>query len=338
MVSPAPPLPSTPAFFIRSIPIHGDLILSPMDGFSDLPFRSLCRELGSAISYTEFVNCLNLIPPGGKPKRTLPAHIFEKLAFLPGERPVAFQIFDSDPDRMLEAALRLQELRPDFIDINMGCSVSSVSGRGAGAGLLRSPLKIARIFKKLSHTLDVPVTGKIRLGWDENARNYMLVARVIEENGGALVAVHGRTKSQGYGGNADWDAITEVKQAVSIPVLGNGDVRSAADIEQIKAYTGCDGVLIGRGAVGNPWIFSRLDRMQVSPREVQRTMLRHLDRMLTFYGQDRGLILFRKHASRYISPFPLSKEQRQRLLTAERPEQFQDFLEFLANLRFTAKL
>jgi nifR3 family TIM-barrel protein len=331
MFSPAPLPPRTPAFFIRSLPIHGDLILSPMDGFSDLPFRSLCRGLGSAISYTEFVNCLDLIPPGGKPKLTLPTHILKKLAFLPDERPVAFQIFDSDPDRMVGTALRLQDLRPDFIDINMGCSVSSVSGRGAGAGLLRSPLKIARIFKKLSRTLDIPVTGKIRLGWDDDARNYLLVARIIVENGGALVAVHGRTKSQGYGSSADWDAIAEVKQAVSIPVLGNGDVRSTADIEQIKAYTGCDGVLIGRGAVGNPWIFSRLDRTQVSPQEVQRTMLRHLESMLSFYGQERGLILFRKHASRYISPFPLSKEQHQRLLTAEHPEQFLELLECLAN-------
>jgi nifR3 family TIM-barrel protein len=321
----------SPCFHIGPIPIHGDLILSPMDGFSDLPFRSLCREMGSAISYTEFVNCLDLVPPGGKPKRALPAHILEKLAFLPDERPIAFQIFDSDPDRMLETTLRLQELRPDFIDINMGCSVSSVSGRGAGAGLLRSPLKIARIFKKLSSTLDVPVTGKIRLGWDENVQNYLLVARIIEENGGALAAVHGRTKSQGYGGRANWDAIAEVKQAVSIPVLGNGDVRSTADIEQIKAYTGCDGVLIGRGAVGNPWIFSRLDRIQVSSQEVQRTMLRHLERMLSFYGQERGLIRFRKHASRYLSPFPLSKEERQMLLTAECPEQFLELLDLTTN-------
>jgi nifR3 family TIM-barrel protein len=321
----------SPSFHIGPIPIHGDLMLSPMDGFSDLPFRSLCREMGSAISYTEFVNCLDLVPPGGKPKRNLPAHILEKLAFLPDERPVAFQIFDSDPDRMLETALRLQELRPDFIDINMGCSVGSVSGRGAGAGLLRSPLKIARIFKKLSSTLDVPVTGKIRLGWDENVQNYLLVARIIEENGGALVAVHGRTKSQGYGGRANWDAIAEVKQAISIPVLGNGDVRSTIDIERIKAYTGCDGVLIGRGAIGNPWIFSRLDRNQVSAQGVvQRTMLRHLESMLSFYGHDRGLIRFRKHTSRYISPFPLTKEQRCRLLTAERPEQFLELLESLA--------
>jgi nifR3 family TIM-barrel protein len=320
---------SNPSFHIGNIPVHGDLFLSPMDGFSDQPFRSLCRELGSAISYTEFINCLDLVPPGGKPQRSFPAHILKKLAFLPQERPVAFQIFDSDPGRMLEAALRLQELQPDFIDINMGCSVSSVSGRGAGAGLLLSPLKIARTFKKLSRALEVPVSGKIRLGWDERTQNYLLVARIIEENGGRLVAVHGRTRRQGYGGRANWDAIAKVKDVVSIPVLGNGDVRSTADIEWIKTYTGCDGVLIGRGAIGNPWIFSRLDRTEVPVEEVQRVMLHHLESMLAFYGSERGLILFRKHASRYISPFPLSKEQRQRLLTAELPEQFLELLDSL---------
>jgi nifR3 family TIM-barrel protein len=298
-----------------------------MDGFSDLPFRSLCRELGSSMSYTEFVNVLDFVPAGGRPPRQLPAHVEHKLTFLPHERPVVFQIFDNEPRRLLEVALRLQERGPDIIDINMGCSVSSVSGRGAGAGLLRSPLKIARIFRTLSRALQVPVTGKIRLGWDGSSRNYRLVARIIQENGGSLVAVHGRTKVQGYGGQADWDAIAEIKQAISIPVIGNGDVRTVADIEQMKAFTCCDGVMIGRGAVGNPWIFSRLDRQQVSPEQVRQVMLSHLERMLSFYGAELGLVRFRKHASRYLSPLPLGKEQRACLFSAERPDEFLNLLE-----------
>ena len=297
----------------------GDLILSPMDGFSDLPFRAMCRELGSAMSYTEFVNALDILQ--GNPR------VEKKLAYLPEERPVVFQIFDSEPDRIVEAALRLQERRPDIIDVNMGCSAKCVSGRGAGAGLLRTPLKVARIFKELSSRLEVPVTGKIRLGWDEQDRNYLLIARIVEENGGALLAVHGRTKAQGYGGQADWEAIAQVKQAVSIPVIGNGDIRTVADIERIKTYTGCDGVMIGRGAIGNPWIFSRLDREQVPPQQVRTVMLRHLERMLSFYEGDYGLVLFRKHASRYLSPFPLTPEQRARLMTAEQPEEFMDLLD-----------
>ena len=312
-------LPSTPAFYIQTIPVYGDLVLSPMDGFSDQPFRSLCRELGSAIIYTEFINAIDVVQ--SSPKND------QKMALLPAERPVVFQIFDNDPDRLLEAALNLQELGPDVIDINMGCSVRRVSGRGAGAGLLKTPLKIARIMRRLSQALEVPVTAKIRLGWDDSCRNYSLVARIIEESGGALIAVHGRTRAQGYSGKADWDAIAQVKDVVSIPVIGNGDVRSVADIEGLKKHTRCDAVMIGRGAVGNPWIFSYRDRAEVPLDQVRETMLDHLGRMLSFYGDERGLVLFRKHLSRYLSPYPLTKEVRQRLLTAEQREDFISLLD-----------
>jgi nifR3 family TIM-barrel protein len=310
-----------PAFFVRDIPVHGDLILSPMDGFSDQPFRLLCRSLGSAMSYTEFINALEVLQ--GHP------HLWRKLAYREEERPVVYQIFDSEPSRLLEVALRLQERGPDSIDINMGCSVRTVSGRGAGAGLLRQPEKVARIFELLSRSLEVPVTAKMRLGWDEDSRNYRLIARIVEENGAALIAVHGRTRSQGYGGRADWEAIAEIKRSVSIPVIANGDVTTAADIEQIKRETGCEGVMIGRAAIGNPWIFSRLEREQVSPDLLQDTMQRHLSSMLDFYGPERGLVLFRKHASRYLRPLNLSPEQRQRLLTSEQPV---EFLQSLASL------
>jgi tRNA-dihydrouridine synthase B len=307
------------SFHIGSIPVHGDRILSPMDGFSDLPFRLMCRELGSAMSYTEFINALDVLQ--GNP------HIARKLEYLPEERPVVFQIFDNDPQRLLETALRLQERCPDIIDINMGCSVNTVSGRGAGAGLLRSPAKVAQIFDLLSRSLEVPVTGKIRLGWDDESRNYLETARAVEENGGALIAVHGRTRAQGYGGRADWEPIAEIKAAVSIPVIGNGDVRRVADIERMKAQTGCDAVMIGRGAIGNPWIFSGMDRSEVPLDWVRATMLRHLERMLSFYDGDYGLVLFRKHASRYLSPLPLTRDQRKQLFTAEQPEQFLSLLD-----------
>jgi nifR3 family TIM-barrel protein len=293
-----------PTFMVREIPVYGDAILSPMDGYSDLPFRALCRELGSALSYTEFINALEILQ--GHP------HVHERLGYLPEEQPVAFQIFDSEPQRLLEAALRLQALGPAIIDINMGCSDKSVSGRGAGAGLLRTPLKIARIFRRLSRALEVPLTGKIRLGWDDDSRNHVLVARIIEENGGQLIAVHGRTRQQAYNGQADWDAIAEVRQAVKIPVIANGDVRTAQDIERLKDHTGCPAVMVGRSAIGNPWIFSHLDREQVPPGEVRRILLRHLELSLSYYGERRGLMLFRKHANRYLK---LSGELRQRTLT-----------------------
>jgi tRNA-dihydrouridine synthase B len=310
-----------PAFYVRDIPVYGDLILSPMDGFSDQPFRGLCRSLGSAMSYTEFINALDVLQ--GHP------HLWRKLAYLEEERPVVYQIFDSEPARLLEVALRLQDRGPDIIDVNMGCSVRTVSGRGAGAGLLRQPEKVGRIFELLSRSLEVPVTAKMRLGWDEDSRNYRLIARIVEENGAALIAVHGRTRAQGYGGRADWEAIAEIKSSVSIPVIANGDVTTAVDIEQIKRETGCEGVMIGRAAIGNPWIFSRLEREQVSTALLQETMQRHLESMLAFYGPERGLVLFRKHASRYLGPLNLPPEQRQRLLTAGQPV---EFLQSLASL------
>lgn len=312
-----------PVFHVGPVPVHGHAILSPMDGYSDLPFRALCRELGSAMSYTEFINALEILH--GHP------FVREKYTFLPAERPMVFQIFDSEPDRLVKTALRLRQFNPDIIDINMGCSAKTVSGRGAGAGLLRTPLKIARIFHRLTRLLDIPVTGKIRIGWDDTTRNHCLVARIIEEEGGALVAVHGRTKAQGYSGEADWDAIAEVRQAVRIPVIGNGDIRAAADIDRIMAHTGCTAVMIGRAAIGNPWIFSGLDRVQVGIPEVRRVLRRHLELSLDFYGPKRGLVLFRKHANRYVSPYGLSGEFRQRLLTCASPEIFLDMVDEILN-------
>jgi nifR3 family TIM-barrel protein len=303
-----------PAFFIRDIPIHGDTILSPMDGYSDLPFRTMCRRLGSAISYTEFVNCLDVVHNTGD--------LALRLQYAEWERPITFQIFDDDPERMLEAALILREKDPDIIDVNMGCSDKKVSGRGAGAGLLRKPGKIGEIFRELTDALDIPVSGKIRLGWDDAHLNYVEVARIIEDNGGSLVAVHGRTKAQSYKGEANWAALAEIKRAVSIPVIGNGDVRRVGDIQRMKDYTGVDGVMIARAAIGNPWIFARLNREEVPEGEVRALMLRHLNEMLDFYGAERGLVLFRKHASKYIAPYGLTKASRIQLLTAEQPEEF----------------
>ena len=242
-ISSGVPLTETPPTFkVGDLPIHGDLILSPMDGYSAWPFRSLCRERGSAMSYTEFVNVRDIL------KR--PGYVLPKMQFNDDERPVVIQIYGDDPDDFLEAALEVQELGPDIIDINMGCPAKGIANRGAGVGLMRTPLKIARIFRKLTAALEVPVTGKIRLGWDEDCLTYKLVARIVEEEGGQLLAVHGRTKIQAYGGEADWDAIAEVVQSVSIPVIGNGDVNEVADIQRMKDHTGCAAVMIASTSSG----------------------------------------------------------------------------------------
>jgi tRNA-dihydrouridine synthase B len=317
---------ATPTFHVGDIPIYGESILSPMDGVSDWPFRSLCRRLGSAMSYTEFVRAEDVLQ-----ERT---SVFKKLTFDESERPVAFQIYGDSPDEIVEAALRIQDPstssgRPDTIDLNMGCPAKSVANRGAGVGMMRTPLKIAETFRKLTAALDIPVTGKMRIGW-KDCQNYKLVARIVEEEGGAAIAIHGRTKEQGYGGVADWDAIAEVKVAVKIPVIGNGDVRTVADIKRMQAYTGCDAVMIGRGAMANPWIFSGRDRGEVPPKEVRAFMREHLKRNIEFYGEDDGQRLFRKYVAQYLMMKNLTREDRRDILSKKPPAEFLAVLDEVA--------
>ncbi len=285
----------TPNFTIGTIPIYGDLILAPMDGITDLPFREICRGLGSAMVITEFINALDVIDHNPRyPKRT---------KFTPEQRPVSLQILGNDPDRMLVAAAEVvQAVQPDILDINIGCNSKRVTSRGAGAALMRTPEVIGRIFSLMTNAFTIPITGKIRIGWDDETLNYLEVAKVIQDNGGAMIAMHGRTRQQAYHGQARWNPIREIKQALQIPVIGNGDVRNTADIEKIKAETGCDGVMIGRAAVANPWIFSRLDRDQVPNQLVEATLLNHLDAMLAFYGE-RGVITFRKYLKAILKPY-----------------------------------
>ena len=309
--------PRTPTFFVREIPIYGDMLLAPMDGYSDWPFRSLCRKLGSAMSYTEFVKVEKILSRSKEPAK--------RLYFTEVERPITFQIYGDDPDLLLKAALIVEKLNPDIIDINMGCPAKSIADRGAGVGMMPTPLKIARTFRKLTSALKVPVTGKIRLGWDGN-KNYKLIARIVEENGGSLIAIHGRTKEQRYSGEADWDAIAEVKSTVRIPVLGSGDVRSVADIQRMKRHTNCDAVMIGRGAIANPWIFAGYDREQVPPELLHQTVREHLQKSIQFYGEEDGQRLFRKYAVQYLLLRTLDRDARKEILKARPSGEFLEML------------
>ncbi|MBI4772173.1 MAG: tRNA-dihydrouridine synthase [Chloroflexi bacterium] len=321
---------STPAFHVGPIAVPGDLILSPMDGFSDLPFRLICRELGSSMSYTEFVNVDEI-----SSSRRRDTRAWKKLAYHPTEHPtMVYQLYGHDVDRLTAVACRVvDEGRPDILDINMGCYVRSVSERGAGSGMLPPPGRIARLFSRLTESLSIPVTAKIRLGWDEGHRNYLEVARVLEDGGAALIAVHGRTQAQQYRGEADWAAIGEIKAAVKIPVAGNGDVKTVADIERMKRQTGCDAVMIGRAAVGNPWIFQRKDREQVTLADKIALVRRHLAENIEYYGPEIGLILFRKHVVKYIQGLPGEADMRIPLLTCRRAE---EFVEVIQQATFTA--
>jgi nifR3 family TIM-barrel protein len=269
------------------------------------------------MSYTEFVKVEKILSRSKEPAK--------RLYYEGAERPITFQIYGDDPDLILKAALIVEKLNPDIIDINMGCPAKSIADRGAGVGMMPTPDKIAETFKKLTSALKVPVTGKIRLGWDRD-KNYKLIARIVEENGGSLVAIHGRTKEQRYSGNADWDAIAEVKSLVKIPVTGSGDVRTVADIQRMKRHTNCDAVMIGRGAIANPWIFAGYDREQVPPDLLHQIVREHLHKSVQFYGEEDGQRLFRKYAVQYLLLRTLDRDARKEILK-ERPSG--EFLEML---------
>ena len=307
-----------PTFSIGNVPLYGDLILAPMDGITDKPFRGLCRRLGSAMSVTEFINALDVL--------TDHPRYHHRLAFEPFHRPLSLQLLGDNAEQILAAAMQLvPKVQPDVIDINLGCQSKNVTARGAGAALLKTPKKIAAIFHQMTQHFNLPITGKIRLGWDDDDLNYLEVAKIIQDNGGAMVAVHGRTRKQAYRGKARWEPIQEVKQALQVPVVGNGDVQTVADIEQFKAMTGCDAVMIGRAAVGNPWIFSRFDREDVPIHIAYQTIIQHLNAMLDFYGQ-RGVITFRKYLKAYLQAYDFPPEKLQSLLTSKDPQFVRNWL------------
>ena len=307
-------------FQVQDVPVYGDVILSPMAGYSDVPYRAICRAYGSAMQYTEFVPVEALLG------RRVHERFRRRLDKKPDEYPMVFQIFGNDAQKLLEAALRIEPWGADIIDINMGCSTRKVSGRGAGAGMMRQPDLVAQTFSLLSRRLTVPVTGKIRLGWDAARQNYLEIGRIMEENGAALIAMHGRTKTQKYGGQADWEAIARLKQSVSIPVIGNGDAQTPQDIDRMLAWTGCDAVMVGRGAIGNPWIFARQQREELTLAEILMTVRRHSAEMIAYYGLPAGLIQFRKHLKAYLAGILDPDDYLPLLLTITNPAEFEVLL------------
>ena len=316
-------MPLNPSFYIGTGPVYGDAILAPMAGYSDVPYRALCRAYGSAMNYTEFVPVEGLL---GKKRDN---RCWRRLDKKPGEHPLVFQIFGNNAQKILDAALRIQELEPDIIDVNMGCSTRRVSGRGAGVGMMPQPDLVAETFQLLSSNLEVPVSGKIRLGWDEKQRNYSEIARIMEENGAALIAMHARTKTQKYGGRADWEAIAELRAGVSVPVIGNGDVQCPGDIRAMKEQTGCDAVMIGRAAIGNPWIFALRDKEDLSRQEILDGVRLHASEMVDYYGERQGLVLFRKHLKQYLTELSGKEMMLVQLLHVTKLAEFNKLLDLL---------
>lgn len=312
---------------IGNIRMEGRVGLAPMAGHTEPVFRGLCREYGAAFVVTELVSSEGLVRGSERTNRYLR---YEEM-----ERPIGMQLFGSDPKVMGEAAAILSDLRPDFIDINMGCPVPKVVTREAGAALLRNKCLLEDLARSVVEGARVPVTAKIRSGWDRDSSDIEHIGALLESCGVAAIAIHARTRSEGFSGKANWSDIRRLKNAVSVPVLGNGDVRTALDARRMFEETGCDGILIGRGAVGNPWVFREVrglfdlgrDVLRPSRQEVIALAILHLRRSVAEKGLPRGLIEMRKTLAAYLRGFPLAARLRPILFVEENLERVVDLLE-----------
>lgn len=291
---------------IGKVKLENNFILAPMAGVTDLPFRLLCRELGAGLICMEMVSA-KAIYYGNKNTEAL-------LAIDPLEKPVSLQLFGSDPRIMAEMAKRIEERPFDILDINMGCPVPKVVNNGEGSALMKEPKLVYDIVSAVVQAIEKPVTVKIRKGFNDNMVNAVEIAKIAEEAGASAVAVHGRTREQYYAGQADWDIIRRVKEAVSIPVIGNGDVFTPGDAQRLLDTTGCDGVMVARGARGNPWIFRELKAWfengtllpRPDAREVRDMLLRHARLQIACKGEYIGMRQMRKHVAWYTAGLPYS--------------------------------
>ena len=311
---------------IGNVELENPYILAPMAGVTDLPFRLLCKEQGAGLLCMEMISAKALQYKNKNTKALLSIH--------PQEYPVSLQLFGSDPKIISEQAKRIEELPFQILDINMGCPVPKVVKNGEGSALMMNPKLVYEIVSETVKAIRKPVTVKIRKGFNDAHVNAVEIAKVIEEAGASAVAVHGRTREQYYSGSADWEIIRQVKAAAGIPVIGNGDVDSCEKAAAMMEQTGCDGVMIGRGAQGNPWIFSRLleyDRTGIIPpkpdiKVVRDTMLRHARLQLEFKGDYIGIREMRKHVSWYTKGMKGAAKLRARINQIESYEELKECL------------
>ncbi|MCI9024025.1 MAG: tRNA dihydrouridine synthase DusB [Dorea sp.] len=311
---------------IGNIKLENPYILAPMAGVTDLPFRLLCKEQGAGLLCMEMISAKALQYKNKNTKALLVIH--------PEEYPVSLQLFGSDPDIVSEMAKGIEELPFQILDINMGCPVPKVVKNGEGSALMKNPKLVYQIVSKTVKAIRKPVTVKIRKGFDDMHVNAAEIAKIVEEAGGAAIAVHGRTREQYYSGKADWEVIRQVKEAVSIPVIGNGDVVSGETALAMMKQTGCDGVMIGRAAQGNPWIFRELaeyGKTGVHPerpaKEMRKNaMLRHARLQIEFKGEYLGIREMRKHVAWYTKGMEGSAKLREAINRVESYDELEELL------------
>ena len=286
---------------IGPVEIENPFVLAPMAGITDLPFRELCKEQGAGLLYTEMVSAKAI---SYRNRNTIPL-----MEISPGENPVALQIFGSEPELMAEVAKSIEDQPFDILDINMGCPVPKVVNNGEGSALLKNPELIRKIVSAVSRAIKKPVTVKMRVGFEGEDVDPVETAKIMEDSGAAAIAVHGRTRQQYYSGKADWDTIRKIKEAVSVPVIGNGDVDSPKKAEAMLKETGCDAVMIGRAVRGNPWIFREMNYYfetgELLPRpsveELKEMILRHARHQIEKKGEYTGIREMRKHVAWYTA-------------------------------------